>query len=647
MRRLWPEIAHRLDRQRRGRGPALVAVVGAVALLLAAIAFSQRESIRRIVAESLDQELKHSIISFYSLVLSRPRQTADLVPIANVDANPYGINVFLEQEVEEVKVRRSMELIRDAGFAWIKQQVVWGEIEVPAKGRYGERGETWAKYDRIVDIAREHGLNLILRLDTSPQWARPNSDKLETPPDDYEDYGDFVHAVVSRYRGKVRHYQIWNEPNLAFEWGGARPDAAAYVQLLQIAYRRAKEADPDCVVLSAALAPTIEESDIGWNDLKYLQAMYDAGARGYFDVLSANAYGLRHGPDDWRLDMERDVNFSRPILLRELMVRNGDAGKPIWAAEVGWNALPPDFGETPRYGVVTREQQARYTARAFLRAQEEWPWMGVLTLWHFRMVHAKDAMQQHYYFNVVDEQFLPYPVYHAMRDLATAPAVVRRGYHQETHWALSFAPAWRSEREPRASLGSYVWTDDPAQPLTFQFDGTTLDFVVPRGPELGRLRVAIDGDPYAATELPSSAEGAYLDLYSPDEQWQVRVPVARGLADGIHSVVVAPAQPVAGSRHRVAIDGIIVDGPWPRDRILKRGVELALLVAGLGVTGSRVVRRGRGRRRGVTAGYVGVGATRADGLEHLSPQGKTKRRQAAAFLRRRTGGRPSPCSSPE
>ena len=578
-------------RRRVPHGRALLLPLGALLILLAiAVGVSQRDLIRRTVAEHMDLELKHSLISFYGQLVSRPHSIADLVPIANADVKPYGINVFFEQEVEEAKIRRSMEMIRDAGFAWIKQQVVWGEVEVPAKGHYGAAGETWAKYDRIVDLAQEYGLGVILRLDTSPQWARPGSAKLETPPDDYQDYGDFVYAVASRYRGKVRHYQIWNEPNLAFEWGGAPPDPAGYVRLLTIAYRRAKEADRDSVVLSAALAPTIEESDVGLNDLKYLQAMYDAGARGYFDVLGANAYGLRGGPDEWRLDLDRDVNFARPVLLRELMVRNGDAQKPIWAAEIGWNALPPSFGETPRYGVVNREQQARYTARAFLRAQEEWPWMGAMTIWHFRMVSLKDLNQQQYYFNVVGDDFEPYPVYYAMQALATAPPVARRGYHQETHWTLSFTPGWRAGLDPRASLGGYFWTDDPAQRLTFLFDGTSLDLVVPRGPDLGRLDVAIDDEPYAANQLPRAGGRTYVEEYAPTEEWQVRVPVARGLADGVHRAVVAPAatRNPQSLGDRVAVDGVVVDGPWPQERLHQRLAALGLALVGLGLTVRRV-----------------------------------------------------------
>ena len=63
------------------------------------------------------------------------------------------------------------------------------------------------------------------------------------------------------------------------------------------------------------MAPTIEESDRALNELLFLQQMYDAGARGAFDVLAVQAYGLRSGPDDLRL-ASGDVNGDgRPDVL--------------------------------------------------------------------------------------------------------------------------------------------------------------------------------------------------------------------------------------------------------------------------------------------------------------------------------------------
>src|SRR5439155_19264903 len=87
-----------------------------------------------------------------------------------------GVNVFLEQEVEPAKRQRSLELLRDAGVGWIRQELPREQIEPGAKGqttdpKFGD--STWSKFDDIVARANDLSLKLILRLDTSPRWALP------------------------------------------------------------------------------------------------------------------------------------------------------------------------------------------------------------------------------------------------------------------------------------------------------------------------------------------------------------------------------------------------------------------------------------------------------------------------------------------
>jgi hypothetical protein len=232
----------------------------------------------------------------------------------------------------------------------------------------------------------------------------------------YEDYWDFVQLTVERYRGRVQAYQIWNEPNLTSEWGQQPPDPQAYTRLLRGAAERVRQADPRARVLMAALAPTLTENDDAQNELLFLQRLYDAGARGAFDVLAVQAYGLRGGPDDQRIDRS-DVTFSRPVLVREVMLRNGDAATPVWATEVGWNVNPPDQ-PIQRFGRVTPTLQARYTVRAFVRAQQDWPWMQVLFVWFWKRADEFNREQDWFWFRLADPDFSLQPVYFAVRDYA-------------------------------------------------------------------------------------------------------------------------------------------------------------------------------------------------------------------------------------
>ena len=388
-----------------------MAVGGSLLLAVVAGALALREG-----------EARATAIAWWSRLTARAVYTADDQVVRAPDAGLVGVNTFLEQEVETASLRRALQMARDAGFGAIRQQFPWAEIEPDQKGVHWDARwhvSSWAKYDEIVDLAAEYGLDVLARLDTSPAWARPGNPWPATPPPNLTDYGDYVAAVVGRYAGRVRHFQLWNEPNLASEWGEQPVDAAAFTALLAEGYRRAKAANPDAVIVAPALAPTVEESPWAQSELGFLDAMYEAGAGASFDVLAVQAYGLRDGPDDRRLAPDR-VNFSRALLVRELMVRRGDAAKPVWAAELGWNALPADFPGPAVYGRVSEAQQARYTVRALERVRAEWPWLQRSYVWYLKRADASRRDEAWYYYRLLEPDFTPLPVYDALRDYLRA-----------------------------------------------------------------------------------------------------------------------------------------------------------------------------------------------------------------------------------
>ena len=566
----------------RRRSRLLLLGIALLAAAAATVAKADQFDPRSTLLRVLGDERRHQIVALTSRLAERRVETADMVPIRHVGVNPLGVNTFLEQEAEVSKRRRTMEMIRDAGIGWIRQQFPWEDIERPAKGQYWDERwghSSWDKYDNIVDLAQEYGLKLIVRLDLPPKWAHPDNLWPHTPPDDFDDYGDFVYTVVSRYRGKVKYYQLWNEPNLSIEWGGKPVDAREYVRLLKIGYQRAKEADPDAVVISAALAPTIEESWRALNDLVYLQQMYDAGARGYFDIMSTMAYGLRSGPDDRRLAL-RDVNFSRPLLIREIMVRNGDASKPIWASEMGWNAQPESVSAEPVFGRVSEELQARYTVRGFERAAEEWPWMGVMSIWFFKRADDRERDQPFYYFRMAEPDLTPLPVYHAVKEYGSSPRTVRRGYSQEDHWALDYQGDWADVDRTEASLGRMKVAARAGASVAALFRGTDLTLVVPRGPDLAAAIVEIDGSPAKANLLPRDGEGrAVVELSAEESLWQQQVPVASGLPNEVHRLEIRTAGPFA-------LDGLVVDvrqTGWPLLAVLIPAVAGLALGTAIGL----------------------------------------------------------------
>lgn len=196
---------------------------------------------------------------------------------------------------------------------------------------------------------------------------------------------------------------MWNEPNLAFEWGYRLPDPEAYTELLRMTYQRVKAVNPDVQVLAPGLAPTLAPpgSEWGMDDLVFLERMYAAGAGDYSDGMAIHAYGLTFPPDDPADPQE--INYARAELIHDLMVRHGDGDKPCYITEGGWN-------DHPRWTKAVRPyQRIAYTVRAYEKAQQEWPWCQAVCLWAFRYPWPQMTYQD--YFTFVTPEFIPKPVY--------------------------------------------------------------------------------------------------------------------------------------------------------------------------------------------------------------------------------------------
>ena len=344
---------------------------------------------------------------------------APVAAIPNTDVDPYGTNTFLDKEVEYWKKDRTMQMISQAGIKWIKQLFSWNEIEFK-KGYFNDdknQKSGWQKYDEIVDLAGKYGIQIVARIDQTPAWANPAGGVPGGHPANYQDYADFLKAFVQHYKGKVQYITVWNEPNLEREWEPTKKvNPAGYVDMLKLAYKAVKATDPSVKVMAAPLAITLEEN-INLSELTYLDQMYKAGAKDYFDIMPANAYGLEFPPE--AAPDPKVLNYRRVELLHNVMVQNGDTNKAVWFNEYGWNASPPSMpADKLTWRRVTEKQQADWTVQGIDYAKKNWPWSGVIFVWFFRQVGdiPDDASEQ--YFQMVTKDFVEKPVYTELKDSA-------------------------------------------------------------------------------------------------------------------------------------------------------------------------------------------------------------------------------------
>ncbi len=349
---------------------------------------------------------------------------APVVPAGRVGGYfGYGIQPHMYNDPHRV-----VELVRGMGFNWVKQQVEWFKYN-PAPGQY-----SWGDLDHIVDIAHANGLNVMLSVVKAPRWARPAGDTHEGPPSDPNTYATFVRELAARYRGRVQAYEIWNEQNLYYEWGGRghKLSAARYMDLLRPAYAAIKAVDPGAVVISGALTPTgVNDGDVAIDDRIYLEQMYQLGLRNYCDAVGSHPSGYNNPPDaDWRTwsDPDRPTFKGHPSFFfrgtmesyRNIMVKYGDGGKRIWPTEFGW-ATVEGLGVGPAAGYeyagqISEAQQAQYLVRAYQMGRA-WGWVGPMITWNLNFAPTSGAHDEKAAFGILRADWAPRPAYAALRDM--------------------------------------------------------------------------------------------------------------------------------------------------------------------------------------------------------------------------------------
>jgi O-antigen ligase len=447
-------------------------------------------------------------------------------PVSNADVPMLGVNVALEQYQEE-ELDAALARISEAGFTWVRQVFYRSHIEGATEGDR-DASQTrfdWTTTDRLMTaLNRYPQLRLIAVLDDTPP----------IPPTDPEQFAAFAGAFATRYGAQVDIYQVWDEPNLADRWGGQATNPPAYADLLVRTARAIRSADhstslaggPPASILLAGLAPTVETGPRNLSDIRFLEQLYAAGVAPYFDIVAGKPYGFHTGPDDRRTD-ESVLNFSRLILLREVMVAHGDANKAVWASHWGWNALPSGWaGQPSLWGQTDEATQANRTIVALERVRGEWPWVGVLVLEHFQpAVPSDDA---HWGFALIDQDDQPRPIYDAVAAWAAAlpDGAPVGGYPASNRWT-TYEGDWQV-----GVLGADVGSDGDR--ASFRFVGTSVALTVRRGPYRGFLYVTVDDSP--ANRLPRDKVGrAYVVLYDNDSAIAT-VPLATGLPRGLHTV---------------------------------------------------------------------------------------------------------------
>ena len=238
--------------------------------------------------------------------------------------------------------------MQELGAELFRFDIPWRELAPTLPGNRGYQrnvaadpnwsGYRWECLDRIVAALEHAAITPLPVISHAPAWAMSSSAPTPaSPPERAEYFADLMTALARRYRGRVKHWELWNEPDHPHSWTGTLAD---YVDLvLDPGAAAVRSAAPDCAVLLGGLASHHS-----------LEAIQRAGGGLLYDIASVHSYP----PIASVRPVRRAVNHVRWVLERD-----GGPSRPVWLTECGINTAEPsppsDFG-----GVTDEPGQARF-----------------------------------------------------------------------------------------------------------------------------------------------------------------------------------------------------------------------------------------------------------------------------------------------
>lgn len=225
--------------------------------------------------------------------------------------------------------QRTYEHLARLGVKWARVQTGWARTET-VRGKYD-----FAWLDEIIDNLRKIGVEPWFNVtygnrlytpeaadESAVGWAPIGSDEAR------EGWRRFVRALAEHFRGRVRHWEIWNEPTEGWFWKPGKPSPSGYVELVKRTAPEIRAAIPDAVLIGGALSGIPTE---------YLRGCLDAGIAQYVDKISYHPYQLI--PEQ---DYEKRILAWREMIARHkpsLALWQGECGCPSEEGGVGalWN----------------------------------------------------------------------------------------------------------------------------------------------------------------------------------------------------------------------------------------------------------------------------------------------------------------------
>ena len=305
--------------------------------------------------------------------------------------SPFGMGIYFGNRYSDEEMVKAAEMAQAIGIKWSREEMSWNYIDSqPGQWRFD-------RYDTAVDVAYSHGISLFGLLDYCVEWASP------APPDaenrwcwmpEINAWKNYVHHVVDRYKDKIKHWQVWNEPNISGFWQ-PEPNFVDYTELLKASFEIIKNIDAEAKILGCNTSRC---------DQNFIEGVFKEGGFECMDILGVHPYRYPRTPEE--------TNFIGDMReLVTLMEKYGEA-KPIWITEIGW---PTHVGDER---ASTEEKQAAMIVRLYIQAIVSGRVEKIF--WYNYRNDGLDKKYNEHNFGILHRDFTPKPAYIAYNTMTKA-----------------------------------------------------------------------------------------------------------------------------------------------------------------------------------------------------------------------------------
>ncbi len=266
-------------------------------------------------------------------------------PSAAIKASPLSVG-FETLDRQLFDPAKTYALAAQLGVKWARCQTGWARCE-KVRGAYD-----FAWLDEVVDN--------LLKIGIQPWFNLGYGNPLYTPKADATAVGwvpvfdeaamagwkAFTAKLAEHFKGRVTHFEIWNEPNITGFWKPGKPDAASYVKLVEQTAPLIRERVPGAVIIGGGFAGI---------PMAYFTACLESGLAKQVDKISYHPY--RPSPEK---GYEDEV-----LKMRELLAKHGAPHVGLWQGE---NGCPSQKGGAGALRDVewNETRQAKWVARRII-----------------------------------------------------------------------------------------------------------------------------------------------------------------------------------------------------------------------------------------------------------------------------------------